>query len=245
MTSSSALEWTSQSMTGLAPPGQLFGVLVIPLSHAFKLMNPTWGLHSLQVPLTGGKVVGDEGVLTLEPLNLELQLTLPLIVAAVSLDLSIQSPIVELPGVSHQVMEPLSGSHEEPVIPDQHGLDQLVNDLSGGGMEGGDIHILIALTTCQEISLAIVVMAHPLGLHLEAVSDGDEGSDFTLIGFKIVRVHGCVLLFILCKLSTDLSKALLSSLKPPLEVLDLLHVIFVMLIEGVEEAIGKALQVLK
>ena len=59
-------------MVGSPLPGQLLGPpLVTPLSQAFESTNPTWGLRSLQVPLTGGKVVGDKGTLTLKLLNLE------------------------------------------------------------------------------------------------------------------------------------------------------------------------------
>ena len=87
MTSPSALEWTSQSMTGSPPPSYLLTLPVIPLSHAFELTNPTWGLRSFQAPLTGGKAVSDKGMLTLESLNLELELALLLPVMAVLLDL--------------------------------------------------------------------------------------------------------------------------------------------------------------
>ena len=81
-------------MVGSPPPGQLL-TLPTPLSHVFESMNPTWGLRSLQAPLTGGQLVGDEGALSLELLDLELELALPLVVAAVSLNLSVQPPIVE------------------------------------------------------------------------------------------------------------------------------------------------------
>ena len=102
-------------------------------------MNLTWGLHSLQAPLTGSKAVSDKGVLTLEVLDLELELALLLPVSAVPLDLGIQSPVVELPGVGHQIVVPLRGANKEPVVPDRHGFDRLVDDLSGGGVKGGDV----------------------------------------------------------------------------------------------------------
>ena len=244
MTSPSALEWTSQFMTGLPLPGQLL-TLPIPLSHPCESTNPTWGLCSLQAPLTGGKLMGNEGAFALEPLDLELKLMLPLVVAAVPLDLGIQPPVVEFPGVGHQVMEPLSGAHEEPVVPYQHGLDWLIDDLSGGGIEGGDVHVLICILTCEEVSLAVIAMAHPLGLHLEAIGDGDEGCDLTLIGLKIVGTHGFILMLVLCKLSTDLIEAFLSGIDLPLEVLDLLSMVFVMLVKGLKEAIDEAPQVFR
>ena len=143
MTSPSALEWTFQSMVGTSPPGYLLTLLVIPLSQVFELTNPTWGLHSLQTPLTGGKAVSNKGALTLEALNLKLELVLLLLVLSVLLDLSVQSLVVELLGVSHQVVVPLRGADKEPVVPDQHGLNWLVDDLSGEGIEGGDVHVLI------------------------------------------------------------------------------------------------------
>ena len=93
--------------------------------------------------MTGGKAVHNKGALGLEALDLALELLLLLPVSAVSLDLGVQSPVVELLGVGHQVMVPLGGADKEPVIPDWHGLDRLVNDLGGGCVKGGDVHVLI------------------------------------------------------------------------------------------------------
>ena len=195
--------------------------------------------------MTGGKAVGDKGMLSLELFNLELELALLLPVAAVSLDFGIQSPVIELLGVGHQVMVPFGGANKKPVVPDWHGLYQLVNDLSGGGIKGGDVHILIRVTPCQKVSLAIIATMHPLGLHLEAISDRDEGHDFALIGFEIIGVHGFVLLLILSKAGADFVKTFFSGVKPPLEVLDLLDVIFVAFVKGLEEAVNKAPQVFR
>ena len=93
--------------------------------------------------LTGSKVVSDKGTLTLEALDLKLELVLLLPVTVVLLDLGIQSPVVKLLGVGHQVVVPLRGANKEPVIPDWHGLDRLVDDLGGGCIKGGDVHVLI------------------------------------------------------------------------------------------------------
>ena len=79
----------------------------------FESTNPTWGLCSLQVPLTGGKAVSDKGPLSLKTLNLALELLLLLPVSVVSLDLGVQSPVVELLRVGHQVVVPLRGTDKE------------------------------------------------------------------------------------------------------------------------------------
>ena len=91
--------------------------------------------------------------------------------------------------------------------------------------------------------MAIVATAHPLGLYLEAFSNGYESGDFALIGLKVVRAHGFVFLLVLGKATADLVKAFLSGVKPPLEVLDLLIVLLVSFIEGLEEAVNEAPQV--
>ena len=91
--------------------------------------------------------------------------------------------------------------------------------------------------------MAVIATAHPLGLHLEAVGDRDEGCDFALIGFEIIGAHGFVLLFILGEAIADLIKTFLGGIEPPLEVLDLLVVLLITFVEGLEEAINEALQV--
>ena len=104
-------------MTGSPLPSYLLTLPVIPLSHAFKSTNLTWGLRSFQATLTGGKAVSDKGTLTPESLDLELKLALPFMVAAVLLDFGIQSPVIELLGVSHQIVESLRGTHKKSVVP--------------------------------------------------------------------------------------------------------------------------------
>ena len=44
--------------------------------------------------------------------------------------------------------------------------------------------------TSEEVNLAIIVMAHPFGLHLEAIGDRNEGSDFALCGLKVIGIRG-------------------------------------------------------
>ena len=245
MTSPSTLEWTSQSMTGSPPPSYLLTLPATPLSHAFESTNPTWGLRSLQAPLTGGKVVGDEGALPLEPLDLELELSLPLVVAAVSLDLGVQSPVVELLGVGHQVVVPLRGADKEPVVPDRHGLDRLVDDLSGGSIERGDVHFFICVAPCEKVGLAIIATVHPFGLDLESLCNGDECGNLALIGLEIVGAHRFVLLLVLGKASTDFIETSFGGIKPPLKVLDLFGMVLVAFVEGAEEAIDKAPQIFR
>ena len=91
--------------------------------------------------------------------------------------------------------------------------------------------------------MTIVTMAHPLGLHLEAVGDWNEGCDFALIGLEIVGMHGLVLLFVLSETGADFIKTFFGSVKPPLEVLDLLVVLLVAFVKGLEETINEAPQV--
>ena len=93
--------------------------------------------------------------------------------------------------------------------------------------------------------MAVIVTVHPLGLHLKTIGDRDKGCDLALIGFEIVGMHGFVLLFILSEATTDLIEAFFGSINPPLEVLDLLSVVFVPLVEGLEEAIDEAPQIFR
>ena len=105
--------------------------------------------------------------------------------------------------------------------------------------------VLLRVGCRADNSLAVIATAHPLGLHLEAISDRDEGRDLALIGFEIVGAHGFVLLLILGKVIADLIKTFLGSVKPPLEVLDLLVVLLITFVEGLEEAINEALQIFR
>ena len=91
--------------------------------------------------------------------------------------------------------------------------------------------------------MAVIATAYPLGLHLEAVGDGNESGDFALIGLEVIGVHGFVLLFILSEAIAGLVKTFFGGIEPPLEVLDLLVVLLVTFVEGLEEAIHEAPQV--
>ena len=91
--------------------------------------------------------------------------------------------------------------------------------------------------------MAVIATAYPLGLHLEAIGDGNESGDFALIGLEVVGAHGFVLLFILSEATADLVKTFLGGVEPPLEVLDLLVVLLVTFVKGLEEAINEAPQV--
>ena len=184
--------------------------------------------------------MSDKGPLSLEVLDLVLELLLLLPVSMVSLDLGVQSPVVELLGVGHQVMVPFGGADKKLVVPDWHGLDGLVDDLSEGGIEGGDIHIFIHVAPGQEVGLAVIVMAHPLGLHLETISNRYKDGDFTLVGFEVVGMHWFILLLVLGKATTDLIEAFFSSVELPLEFLHLLGMLFVAPVEGLEKPIDKA-----
>ena len=61
--------------------------------------------------------MGNEGALTLEPFNFELKLVLSFMVAVVPLDFGVQSPVIKLLGVSHQIVESFRGTHKESVVP--------------------------------------------------------------------------------------------------------------------------------
>ena len=89
------------------------------------------------------------------------------------------------------------------------------------------------------------MMAHPFGLHLEAVSDWNEGCDLALIGFEIVRVHGFVLLLVLGKAGADFIETFLDGVKLPLEVLDFFGVVLVAFVEGAEKTIDEAPQIFR
>ena len=169
--------------------------------------------------MTGGKAVGNEGALGLEALDLALELLLLLPMPSVSLDLGVQPPVVERPGGGRQIVEPLGGAREEPVVPYWHGLDRLVNDLRGGGIEGSDVHVLIDVASREKVGVTIVSTSHPFSLDLESLCDGDECGNFALIGLEIVRTFRLVRSLVFGKAGADLTKALLGCLESSLDLL--------------------------
>ena len=243
MTSPSALEWTSQSIAGSPPPGYLLILPVTPLSQAFESTNPTWGLRSLQAPLTGGKAVGNEGALGLEALDLALELLLLLPMPSVSLDLGVQPPVVERPGGGRQIVEPLGGAREEPVVPYWHGLDRLVDDLRGGGIEGSDVHVLVDVAPREKVGVAIISTSHPFGLDLESLCDGDECGNFALIGLEIVGTLRLVRRLVFGEAGASFLKTFLGRSKPALDLLELFCVSLVAPVKGLQKSIDEAPQI--
>ena len=92
--------------------------------------------------------------------------------------------------------------------------------------------------------MAVIVIAHPFGLQLEAVGNRNENDDFAFIGLKVIRTRGGVGGFILCKLGAGLIKAFFGGLELPLEILDFMHVVLITPIKGLKKAIGKASKIL-